>query len=146
MVQTCPHLANFTGTLMHSIESTSTARKEPLISGPKCKICPFFIVPLITVPARIMLLYKLKIFEIKNYACISWLFLSSLVEVNRLKKLMSRSRFLPVTLEVKNIGITSYVEVILEKSTAFSIYLITLGAFSGYSYLSVFFILITVSI
>lgn len=60
--------------------------------------------------------------------------------------MISRSRFLPVTLEVRNMGITSSVEVILENSTAFSIYLMTLGAFSGYSSLSVFLIRITVSI
>lgn len=41
------------------------------------------------------------------------LFLSSLAAVSRLRKLLRRSRFLPVMLEIKKIGKTSYDWVIL---------------------------------
>jgi hypothetical protein len=41
------------------------------------------------------------------------LFLISLTEVSRFKKLLSKSMFLPDTLETKKIGMTSSVDVIL---------------------------------
>lgn len=65
-MQICPHFANFTETLMHYIDYTYTALKDPFESGPKCKICPFLIVPLITVPASTKFFYRLYLFEIKN--------------------------------------------------------------------------------
>lgn len=99
------------------------------MSGPKCKIWPFFIVPLMTVPANTTFFYTLNLFEIKNSECKSWLFLSQPVDVNKLKKFIKRSKLCPVTLEIKNIGITSSVEVIREYKTAFYISLITLAAF-----------------
>jgi hypothetical protein len=43
----------------------------------------------------------------------SSLFLSSLAAVKRLRKLLKRSRFLPVRLEIKKMGRTSSDEVIL---------------------------------
>lgn len=69
IVQIWPHFTNLTGTLIHYMESTSTARNDPLLSGPKCSICPFLIVPLITVPAKTMLFSRLYLFDIKNYEC-----------------------------------------------------------------------------
>jgi hypothetical protein len=43
----------------------------------------------------------------------SSLFLSSLAAVRRLRKLLKRSKFLPVTLEIRKIGRTSSDDVIL---------------------------------
>jgi hypothetical protein len=108
-----PHLANLTGTRKHSIELTYTARKDPLESGPKCRICPFLMVPLMTVPARMILFSSMYLSEIMSSVCSSSLFLISLTEVSRFKKLLSKSMFLPDTLETKKIGMTSSVDVIL---------------------------------
>lgn len=112
-VHICPHFANFTGTLRHSIELTSTALNDPFASGPRCKICPFLIVPFITVPAKMILLYKKYLSEIISSVCNSSLFLISLTEVKRFRKLIKRSMFFPETFDTKKIGITSSVEVIL---------------------------------
>lgn len=71
------------------------------------------IVPLMTVPARIILFYRKYLSEIISSVWSSSLFLISLTEVKRFKKLVRRSIFLPVTLETKKMGMTSSVEVIL---------------------------------
>lgn len=105
-------MASFTGTLKHSIDTTAMALKDPLVSGPICKICPFLIVPLMTVPARMIFPSTTYLSEIEYSVLISSLFLISLTLVNKLKKLVSRSIFLPVTLDIRNIGMTSSVEVI----------------------------------
>lgn len=112
-VHICPHLANLTGTRRHSIEFTYTALKDPFASGPRCKICPFLMVPFMTVPARIILFYKKYLSEIISSVCNSSLFLISLTEVNRFKKFVNKSMFFPVTFETTKIGITSSVDVIL---------------------------------
>lgn len=49
----------------------------------------------------------------RNSECRSSFCLSSLMEVRRLKKLMRSSMFSPVRLEMRKMGMTSSVEVIL---------------------------------
>jgi hypothetical protein len=65
--------------------------------------------PLITVPARIILSSIRNLSLIKNYVFISVLFLISLTAGKRFRNEVKRSRFCPVTLETKNIGVTVFV-------------------------------------
>ncbi len=65
-VQTCPHLATFTGTLRHYMDRTSTGLKAPLRSGPICSNCPFLTVPFMTVPARIIFPSGTYLSEMEN--------------------------------------------------------------------------------
>ena len=48
------------------MEATSTDRKVPLESGPMWRIWPRFIVPFITVPARMILPSTIYLSEIEN--------------------------------------------------------------------------------
>lgn len=109
IVHVCPHFAYITGTLMHLTLTTSTPRKVPLLSGPRWRICPVLILPLITVPARMILLSIRNLSLIKNYVCISVLFLMSLTAGRRLRKEVKMSRFSPVTLDTGKIGVTASV-------------------------------------
>lgn len=66
-----------------------------------------------TVPAKMIFPSTINLLQIENSVLSSSLFLSSPDAVSRLKKLVSRSKFLPVTLDIKKIGITSSDDVIL---------------------------------
>jgi hypothetical protein len=66
-----------------------------------------------TVPANIILPSITYLSVIKNYVCISELFLKSLTAGNKFKKDVNISRLLPVTFDIKKIGVTSSVAIVL---------------------------------
>lgn len=66
-----------------------------------------------TVPAKMIFPSTINLLEMENSVLSSSLFLSSPEAVSKLKKLVSKFKFLPVTLEIKKMGMTSSDEVIL---------------------------------
>ena len=112
-MQVWPHFAYITGTLIHLTFVISTPLKTPLLSGPRLRICPVLMFPLITVPARMILPSITNLSLIRNYVFISVLFLMSLTAGSRFRKAVKRSRFWPVTLETGKIGVTASVATIL---------------------------------
>ena len=121
------------------MEVISTDLKEPLLSGPMCRTCPLLTDPLMTVPARMSLPSTMYLSEMENSVLSYSLSLSSLVEVSKLRKLFSKSRFLPVTLETRKMGRTSSEDVMREKRTACSISLTKQGVLWGQNFLRSYF-------